>query len=195
MGVYLHYQAIPEASRLFLRLKAEQPLCVMYAELIHRPAGPYDTSRLPPGELDTYLSEIATNPVFGSRPVVDRVFADLQAELARAAREFPGLPGRATYMKLQDFDRYLARALARVGRRDAGPLADALVMGAGPLAPDGFGTRNLRLRLVRPPLVAEAAGLLRGIGPEQFDGWEEEFAAFRSVYAEAAERGEAVVIA
>jgi hypothetical protein len=195
MGVYLHYQAMPEGSRLFRRLRVEQALCIMYAELIHRPAGPYDTARLLPEERDRFLADIAHNPVFGSRPAVDRAYQDLQAELDLAAADFPGLPDRAAYLKLEDFDRDLARALTRAGRPDAGPLADALVMGAVPLAPEGFGTGDVELRLVPPPLVAEAAELLRDIGPEQFEGSEGDFTGFRRVYAAAAERGEAVVVA
>jgi hypothetical protein len=195
MGVYLHYQSMPEASRLFRRLRTERPLCVMYAELTHRPAGPYDTARLPPDDLDESMADIATNPVFGSRPAADRVFADLQAELARAADEYPGLPERAAYFKLQDFEQRLARALTRAGRADAEALAATLVWGPGPFAPKDFGTGDVQLRLVLPPLVAEAAELLRDIEPEQFAGWEDELAAFRGVYAEAATRGEAVVIA
>jgi hypothetical protein len=195
MGVYLHYQAMPEGSRLARRLRADRPLCAMYCELIHRPAGPYDTVRLQPEELDDYLDEIAGNTVFGSRGAVARVYAHLQPELARAAEEFPGLPQRAAYFKLHDFDEHLARALARAGREDAEGLADKLVMGAGRFAPDGFGTGDLVLRVVPPPLVSEAAALLRGIGAGAFPGCEEEWAAFRGVYAGAAARGEAVVIA
>jgi hypothetical protein len=195
MGVYLHYQAMPEDSRLARRLRSERPLCVLYCELIHRPAGPYDTVRLRPEELDDYLAEIARNPVFGSRAAVDRVYSDLQAELARAAEEFPGLPKRVAYFKLHDFGRHLARALARAGRADAEELADKFVMGAGRFAPDGFGTGDVQLQVVSPPLVAEAAALFRGVDPASFAGWEEEWAAFRGVYAEAAPRGEAVMIA
>jgi hypothetical protein len=185
---------MPEGSRLLRRLRYERPLCVMYAELIHRPAGPYDTARLPPGELDDYLAEIARNLVFGSRPAVDSVFADLRAELAWAAEEFPGLPARGAYVKLQDQDRDLARALARAGRPDGERIAGAIVMGAGPLAPEGYGTGDVRPRFVPPPLVAEAADLLREIGPQRFEDWEELSECLR-VYAAAAERGEAIVVA
>jgi hypothetical protein len=167
----------------------------MYAELIHRPAGPFDTPRLEPQELDGYLTEIALNPVFGSRPIVDRVFADLRAELSRAAEESPGLPGRSAYFKLQDQDRDLARALATAGRVDAEQLAHAVILGAGPFAPEGFGTGDVRLRLIPPPLVAEAARLLQGLDPEQFGDWEEEFPEFRQVFAAAAEHGEAIIVA
>jgi hypothetical protein len=195
MGVYHHYQAMPESSRLARRLRSERPLCVLYAELIHQPAGPYDTARLPPEVLDEYLTWIAGNPVFGSRAAVDRVYADLQAELARAAAEFPGLPQRAAYFKVQAFDHQLARALAGAGRTDAEALADTLVWGAGPFAPEGFGTRNVQLQVVPAPLVAEAAGLLVGVDSEAFAGWEEEWEEFRGVYVEAAARGEAIVVA
>jgi hypothetical protein len=195
MGVSLYYQAMPEASRLCRRLRSEQPLCVMYAELIHRPAGPYDTDRLPPTEREDLLSGIGRNPVFGSRAAADRVYADLRGELARAAAEFPGLPRRAAYFKMHDyFDHHIARALAPA-RADAGELADRLIMGAGPFAPDGFGTADLQLQFAPPALVAEAAELFRDIKPAAFPGWDEEWAAFRSVYAEAAARGEAIVIA
>jgi hypothetical protein len=194
MGIYLHYQSMPEASRLARRLRTEQLLCVLYAALIHRPAGPYDTACLPPQELDEYLTEIARNPLFGSRAAVDRLYADLQAELVRAAKEFPGLPQRAAYFKLQDFEHQLSQALASTGRADAKALAETIVWGAERFAPEGFGTRDVQLRVVPPPLVAEAAGLLQGVDPEAFAGWEEEWEAFRGVYVEAAGRGEAIVI-
>jgi hypothetical protein len=167
----------------------------MYAELIHRPAGPFDTTRLEPRELDNYLTEIARNPVFGSRPAVDRVFADLRAELSRAADRSPGLPGRSAYFKLHDQDRDLARAFAKAGRADAEQMAHAVVLGAGPLTPEGFGTSDVQLRLIPPPLVAEAARLLHDLDPKQFDGWEEEFPEFRQVFAAAAEHGEAIIVA
>ncbi len=195
MGVYRHYQAMPEDSQLARRLRTERPLCVLYTELIHRPAGPYDTARLQSAEREEHLTEIAGNPLFGSRAVVDRVYADLQAELARAANEFPGLPDRATYFKLQDFDQQLAQVLAGIGRADADALVKTLVWGAGPFVPEGFGTSNVQLCIVSPSRVAEAAGLLQSIDPELFDGWEEEWEAFRGVYVEAAARSEAIVIA
>jgi hypothetical protein len=195
MGAYGCYQAMPEESRLFRRLRTERALCVMYASSIHQPRGPYDIAHLPPSELADYLAEIAKEPVFGSRAAVDRVFADLQAELLSAAEEYPGLPHRAAYFKLSDFDEYLADALANAGRADAAALTHQIVMGTESFAPGMFGRGDMPLRVVPSPLVAEAAGLLRNIGPEQFPGWEEEWEAFRSVYIEAAARREAIVIA
>jgi hypothetical protein len=175
MGVYKHYQAMPEGGRLAGRLRTDRLLCVLYAELIHHPAGPCDTARLDRGEREACLNEIAGNPVFGSRAAVDRLYADLQAELTRAATEFPGLPQRSAYFKLQGFDQQLETALAGTSRPDAEDLARMLIWGAEAFAPAGFGGRNVQLRVVPPLLGAEAAGLLQGLDPEPFDGCEEEW--------------------
>jgi hypothetical protein len=196
MGVYLHYQALPADSRLARRLRTERPVCLLYATLIHNPAGPYDAARLPAAERNNLLTGIANNPVFGSRAEVDRVYADLQAELARADDEFPGLRRRAAYFKISDdFEDRLARVLARAGRADAAELADELLMGTGPFAPEGFGTVEVSLRFVPPARAAEGAALLRAADPAVFAQHGDDWPAFRAVYAEAAARGEAVVIA
>lgn len=194
MGVYVQYQAMPEASRLARRLRTERPLCVMYCHLIHLPAGPYDSTRLEPRELDDHLTWIAGNSVFESREEVDRVYGDLLAELARAADEHPGLPNRSAYFKLQDFDEQLERALTRAGQQGAARLAETLVLGAEPFAPDGFGGGDVELRFVQASLVEQAARLLRGLDDEELQG-EPEWEEFRGVYLDAAVRGEAVVIA
>ncbi len=195
MGVYLHYQAMPDDSRLARLLRAERLLCVMYCEVIHRPAGPWDTVRLPLNDFDETLSSIADNPAFGSLGTAMQAYDDLRAELERAEREYPGLRRRAAYFKLIDFDAQLARGLAAAGRPDAEWLADSLVWGTERFAPDGFGGRNVTLQRVPSPLVADAAVQLRGVGPEAFDWRADDWAAFRGVYAEAAARGESIVIA
>lgn len=191
MGVYLHYQALPEASRLTRQLRSEQPLCVLYAELIHRPAGPYDFARLAPVDRDNYFDDIAANPVFGSPAALADVYADLQAELARADAEYPELAERSAYFKLGDFELWLARVLAAPGRADAARLASTLIWGGEPFAPAGFGTDDIELHYVSPAVVSEAAAVLRVAGsvtgPDPWSG-------FRNVYVRAAERGEGMLI-
>jgi hypothetical protein len=68
-------------------------------------------------------------------------------------------------------------------------------MGAGRFAPDGFGTGDVTLHIVPPPLVNAAAALFQQIGDDQFSGWEDEWESFRRMYAEAGARGEAIIIA
>lgn len=195
MGVHLHYQAMPEGSRLFARLRAERPLCVMYAGVIHSPAGPYDTDGLDPHELDDLLGDLAGNPAFGSWGAVDRAYADFRGELVRAADEFPGLRERSAYFKLVEVDERLAGVLARAGCPDARALADALVWGAEPFAPDGWGTGDVTLQLVPAALVARGADWLGRVPTPRPDQCAGDFDALRAVYAAAATRGEAIVIA
>ncbi|HET6571991.1 MAG TPA: hypothetical protein VFG68_00185 [Fimbriiglobus sp.] len=195
MGVYLHYQAMPDDSRLARRLRTNRPLCAMYCELIHSPAGPWDPDRLPLDDFDEALADIANNPEFGSLPAAVQAYDDLRAELERAEREYPGLRRRAAYFKLIDFDAQLARGLVAAGCPDAERLAGVMVWGAGQFAPDGFGGRNVTLQHIPPPLVADAAKQLRGVEPGAFEWRADDWESFRGVYAEAAARNEGVVIA
>lgn len=195
MGVYLHYQAMPDGGRLARLLRTERPLRAMYCELVHHPAGPWDTDRLPPDDLDELLTEVAGEPAFGSLPVAVQVYNDLRAELERSEREYPGLRRRAAYFKLIEFDVQLAHGLVTAGCPNAEWLAEALVWGVERFALDGFRSRNVALRYVPPPMVSVAAEQLQGVGAGAFDGWTGDWEAFRAVYAEAAARGEGVVVA
>ena len=195
MGFYIHYQAMPEGSRLFRRLRSDWLLCAMYGECIHRPAGPFDIAQLPPDELNGYLDEIAANPLFGLRQTAERAFADLQAELARANREYPGLARRSAYFELSYFDDRVANALARAGAPNGREFARAIFLGTEPFPSDSPDNDYVELQLLPPRLVAEAASRLSKVGPEEISGWEKTFPAFRCLYVEAAARGEAVVIA
>ena len=196
MGVYCSYQAMPVQSQPFKWLQTEQHFCVMYGSVSHRPAGPYDIVRLPQPELDELLKGIAENAVFGSRGVVDRVYTEPLAELARAAEEFPGLPQRATYMQRNcHFDAALARARKRLGHPEPEQLVDSLVLPDNHLAPDDFSAPNITLHLVQPESVAEGAKWLQKIDPDSLGESEaEDFRPWRAVYVAAAEHGEAVVV-
>lgn len=195
MGIYLHYQAMPDDSRLARLLRTEQRFCAIYCEVIHRPAGPWDTDRLPLDNFNETLADIAQNPTFGSLPKALQAYGDLRSELERAERSYPGLRRRAAYFKIIDFDAKLACGLAAAGNPDAERLDHSLVWGAGRFAPEGFGGRDVILQSVPPPLVADAAGQLRAVSPAAFDLRANDWAAFRRVYEEAAARGEGIVIA
>lgn len=194
MGVYLHYQAMPEESCLFRRLRSELPLCVMYCEVVHHPAGPFDPDRLSHDEFDEFVETIARNPVFGSVWVAQQGYDDLRGELERAESEHPGLRQRAAYFKLSDFDARLAAGLADAGH-DPERLAEPSVFGTEQFAPDGFSGRNVTLQYAPPPFVAAAADAFRGVSAKWFSDWEVEWTAFRQVYTEAALRREGIVIA
>ena len=195
MGHYCHYQAMPEASRLFRRLEHERLLCAAYDRLLHQPAGPYDFDFLAPEELEETLSGLAAEQPFGSRAVLDRAVEELRAELKAAKQDATGLDSRAAYMKMDcEFERTLVEQLNHLDHPASGDLANRLLGGIQQLAPSGPGAFSSRLRLVPAEVVAEAAGWLRPMSRGDFKWLADEFQSWQRAYLEAAEHGEAIVV-
>ncbi len=192
MSVYIHYQAMPEQSRLFQRLSAELRLYTLYTRSLHQPAGPYEAISMPLGEYNDLFDDLAKNPTFGSRSVVDQVMADLTAELKDAALMYPGLPERSAYIKLIDIEERLGDALDRLGIPDACDLASEIVMGGESIAPAGFKREDLRY--FKASFIQEVTAPLQTIDLSDLGDEQELFLELRHVYVSAAERGEGIVI-
>jgi hypothetical protein len=196
VGHYCYYQAMPEKSSLFRRLRSELPIRTLYDGLLHNPAGPYDTGKLTVEELDEILDALAQDDAFGSRAALVGVMDALQAELKSAASAWPGLEDRAAYMKMHhDFLGTLVEQFTRLGHPAAETLATDLLHGVRPLASSSFGTHASRLSLVSAEMVTEAARWIGGIAPQAFaEWWGEDFPQWQRAYLKAAENGEAIVI-
>jgi hypothetical protein len=176
-------------------LRIEPQLYSLYAGLLHKPSGPFDTDRLGLNEVDALLNGLAVRNEFGSRAAVDTALATLRAEQAAACAAHPGLRWRAAYMQVSDeFEDPLVAELTGLGRADPVEDAACLMHGLEPLGPDLFPGKTSDLQLVTHEAVREAAGWLSRIGPQRFGWMAEQYSNWQRVYLEAASLGEAIVI-
>ena len=204
MSTHSYYQALPEQSRLFQRLRTDRALHTLYADLTLLGGGPLHLSDLDPSEIDETLDYLTEDrAAFKSRAEAERTLSELRQELKQACTSFPGIEDRAAYFEQvhRELETLLPRELSRVGYDLAEPLVQVLLYGDDLLAPALGDYRNSPLRLNAAPVVQEGARALFALKPEVLDRAiedvdfpAEDYERRRSVYQEAARRGEVVIV-
>ncbi len=210
MSFHTYYQAIPEQSHLFHRLRSERAFNVLYCQLTLLGPGPFHMTDLDAIDRDLAADVFETlawlaeeEPAFASRAVVDRTLAELQKELAQAMTAHPGLETRAAYIEQvhDELEELLIRELQRKGHASADSLVKTWLYGDMPLAPALFGPSELQLTLVPASMVQEGAQALAAIhgampapDGEEWDPLDEHYNPWRRLYLRAARLGEAIVV-
>jgi hypothetical protein len=210
MSFHTYYQAIPEQSRLFLKLRTERAFSVLYCQLTLLGPGPFRMLNL-----DAIDKDLARNihetldwlakeePAFGSRAAADRTMGELQGAIGQAIAEHPGLETRAAYIEQvhDELEKLLVRALKRNGRRAAESLVNTMLYGDAPLAPDLFHPSETTLWLVPASVVHVRAQALAPISStdlirddEDWDTLKGDYDPWRRLYVNAAERGENILV-
>jgi hypothetical protein len=198
MGYSPYYQAIPEGSRLFSRLRANRRLATLMDQFFPSASRPLDLYEAGEDEVVEVLEAVVEmeGGLFASPADAGQALAELREEIARAEVQHPGLIARTAFLNKSqdDIEVRLVKRLTKRGRADAAAFVDALLFGAEDFA-EGF-----QARLVPSELVAEAAAALRDVEPELLFGAAEEdyhredYRAWRRLYLEAGARGEAVLV-
>jgi hypothetical protein len=202
MGHSLSYQALPEDSRLFARLRTDRKTGTLFARLFNCGGGPYTWAEL--DDLDDILDGVAEDDsVFASREEVDRAMADLLADLEDARSAHPGLEDRRAYLeKTEEYiEKRLTRHLAQRGRKEAAALVQAFLFGAATLTPPGVrGPLGGGLSVIPSAMVRKAASVLGEMTAESLcaeedeEDWLEDFQSWREMYLAAAAHREAVIV-
>jgi hypothetical protein len=202
MGHSVSYQALPEASRVFVRLQNDPKFGTLVAQLFNHGGGAYTWAALE--DLDEILQGISEDfpHLFASRAEVDRIMADLVWVLEEARTAHPGLEDRRSFLENTqwDIEERLIEKLRRRKRADPDELAQAILFGAELLTPVGVqGPLGYGLRVVRRAGVVEAAQVLREVSPgslydDEEDWLFQDFKSWRKMYLAAADKGEVVVV-
>jgi hypothetical protein len=206
MGVSAYYQAIPEESRLFQRVRTDRQFSYLFDSLFPYSYGIFYVSiwqREDDGSLDEILEGVAEyKEIFNSRSEVDRCFKELCAELEQANKLYPGLEDRGIYLeKIQSvFEERLVRELKSRQLDRLLPYVEKLLYGDRPF---GFEPQDTDLYIVSSSIVREGVQILRQVEPEALfnaaiapkeENALERFEWWRDFYLEAADKGEAVLI-
>jgi hypothetical protein len=203
MGHSLSYQALPEESRLFARLRKDPQVGTLVAQLFNCGGGPYTWAALE--DLDEALEWLTEHKprLFASRAEADQAMTELVAELEEARATHAGIERRRAFLdKTQwDIEERLTQELGRRGQAAPDQFVQAILFGAELLTPAGVeGPPGDGLRVVRRAGVAEAARVLREVAPgslfdqEEDDGLFDDYRSWREMYLAAAGQGEAVVV-
>lgn len=204
MGVSIYYQALPEQSTLFKRIKTEKKINTLFDALFPYGYGIFYLLDWDKEELNEHLDGIfESNEVFDSRSDVDLCLNELCMELEQAEASYPGLSDQTVYLeKIQHvFEERLLRELKRRQLDNYVDYVQQLLYGSQDLAPELY-NENSELFIVPSSVVREGVQMLREIEPERLfenagdlEKYElERFENWKALYLEAAERGDAVVI-
>ncbi len=200
MGYCPYYQAIPEDSELFARLRTDERMALVLDHFFPRGGRPLDLDEEPKrDENDEILDAIAEAAAerFSSRDEVAEVFDALHALIAQAERAHPGLLGRTEFLnKTQDsIGERLAERLTTLGQADAQATVDRIICGGESFA------RGFEARLNPAETVARIAEILLPIEAESLWNDEDElddlgldYGKLRNLYLAAAVKGEAVLV-
>ncbi|MHB1555867.1 MAG: hypothetical protein ACYC61_00165 [Isosphaeraceae bacterium] len=200
MGYCPYYQAIPEDSELFARLRTDERMALVLDQFFPRGSRPLDLDEDEKRyENDEILDAIAQadGELFSSRDEVAEVFDALHALIAQAERAHPGLLGRTAFLdKTQDtIGASLVERLSAGGHADAREMADRIICGGERFA------RGFEARLNPAETVARIAEILLSIEAESLWNDEDElddlgldYGKLRNLYLAAAVKGEAVLV-
>jgi len=203
MGYSPYYQAIPVESELFRRLQVDRKLeCVLF-HLYPRGARPLDLLQDGQEELEEDVDFLAErSKLFRSREEVEQTLADLIHLVDRACLDaYPGLMGRVVFIE-KTLDQIEDRLKERV---EPDRLAQAVKPGDwlfscdsqfSPYKPGGFGGFGI----VSPARVRTVSAILENVEPgsifdsEAEDYLIEDLQSLKTLYREAAELGEAILV-
>jgi hypothetical protein len=204
MGISMMYQALPDQTTLFERLRSDRKICTLFTKLYPYGNGIFYMGELNEEGLDEILDWIAEEQPFSSRMEVDRVMHELRTELERTKALHPGVAERTGYLeKTQDrIQEQLSQELKRKELDAALVLMEQLLNGSEALASEFFDEHDDQLYLVPSKIVKEGAEVLREIESTNLFGGEgnseqhywEDFERWKAFYLEASDNEEAVLV-
>ena len=211
MGVSIAYQAIPENSELFDRLRTDKKISHLFIELFFEGRGPFfidELYKLYPDELNEILDWMASKKPslgkksFTSRPEVDRYLKDILILLEATKANYPGVENRAAYLEKTQYviEKKLSEKLKENQLDGSLEKTRTLLYGSELLAPKLFGKYEQKLSLIPSKEVKKGAELLEDIKAiELFLSSEEEyyrdvFEQWKNLYLQASSLDEAILV-
>jgi hypothetical protein len=209
MGFSVRYQAVPERSRFYARLREDRAFPLLLMALFPHGAGVFDFLASEPEAAATILEGAAARlpGTFGPVAEARRRVAEFRAEAERTRRQFPGIETLIAALgeSSPQVEGRLEAAVLRDPRRAAG-WGRKLVYGdrrltPGRLQPAPYHLGDHSLRAVSLPLVRRGAQILLPLPPSTLfagEGWEgqcrDEYRRWRRLYLAAAERSDVLLV-
>jgi hypothetical protein len=205
MGHCPYYQAIPEQSTLFRRLRDDHRLAALVDQVFALGGLPFvpDGSDAVRAAVQEALDDLTADrpDLFGSRGDAEATLDLFREELSRAEAESPGLTFRTAFLgkNLHEIEERLVRALEDRGVAEAAARVGSLLRGVEEFAPGLYANG---LSLVPASLAREGAALLRDLDlkaiitedDDAFDWLAEDYPRWRDLYLQAAALVEAILV-
>lgn len=210
MGVTLFYQAIPEQSTLFTRLKTDDAAFLLFTEFYNRGSGPFLLADISAEEMSEVQEHLGRSPegeaVFETVAGIEKALASLDETLQEMKQRYPGIEYRTAMLEKNSEDLYEFLApffQASIGEQ--GPILLRIIMDGSEQAftPPGVSKSGKWLGLVSADRVQQAGKLLQPLTSErvfaeaaedQKEWLMEDYEHWRNVYLLAAQNDEAMIV-